>query len=91
MIGNGHEKRIAKIEANCAKLKEQILQLEFQNKKDIVAARKRFDGWDEKIRQRIDYLAKLTGITYEELDNLDIKVQEAGSRLTRPRKRSSRS
>lgn len=90
MRENGHEKKIAKIEANCAKLKEQIMRLECQTKKDIVAAQKRFDEWDDKIRQRIDHIAKLAGITYEELDNLDLKVQDAGKRLSRPRAGSTR-
>jgi hypothetical protein len=89
MQANGHEKRIAKIEANCAKLKEQIMRLEFQNKKDIAAARRRFDEWDAKIRKRIDYIAKLAGITYEELDNLDLKVQDAGRVLATRRKHST--
>lgn len=62
MRENGHEKKIAKIEANCAKLKEQIMQLEFQTKKDIVAAQKRFDEWDDRFRRRLDYIAKLAGI-----------------------------
>ncbi len=36
-----HEKRIQKIEAECVEIKKQILQLEFQNKKDIREFEKR--------------------------------------------------
>jgi fructose-1,6-bisphosphatase len=96
MQQNGHEKRMAKIEANCVKLKEQIMQLEFQNKKDIAAAQKRFDErqkradeWEDKFRTKLDHIAKLAGLTYEELDNLDLKLQDAGKRLSLPRKRST--
>lgn len=90
MNPNGHEQRIAKIEANCVKLKEQIMQLEFQNKKDIVAAQKRIDAWEIKFREKLDFVIKLAGIPYEELENLDLKVQDSGRRMTIPRKRATR-
>lgn len=96
MQQNGNDRRIAKIEANCVKLKEQIMRLEFQNKKDIAAAQKRFDErqkrsdeWEDKFRKKLDHIAKLAGITYEDLDNLDLKLQDAGKRLSLPRQRST--
>lgn len=90
------DKKIKKIETETAELKRQIMQLEFQNKKDAVTARKRIeaaekrtDDWENRWRKQIDHIIKLVGITYEELDNLDLKLQETGRHLVRPRKSST--
>jgi hypothetical protein len=89
MTPGEHEEHIRKIQAETEEIKRQILQLEFQNKKDIAAAQKRFDAWDEKITKKLNHIAQLVGITYEELDNLDLKTQEAGKRLSRHREHST--
>ena len=41
MTDSTHEKRIKKIEAECVEIKKQIMQLEFQNKKDLRELEKR--------------------------------------------------
>ncbi len=100
MPETAHEKRLKKIEAETLEIKKQIMQLEFQHKKDIVAADKRIEAsekrfeetkrvheeWDSMMTKKIQHIAQLVGITYEELDNLDLKVKEAGQVLSKPRK-----
>jgi len=95
MQQNGHEKRLAKLESETAQIKKQIMQLEFQTKKEVkeaqrqsAQAKREFEERDRQIQARFDYLAKLTGITYEELDNLDSKVTNAGRILSREREHS---
>jgi 23S rRNA maturation-related 3'-5' exoribonuclease YhaM len=89
-----HEEKIQQIELEMTEIKSQILKLEFRHKKDIVEAQreikeaeKRFNERDEKIQRRIDYVAKLAGITYEELDLLDEKLVRTGQVAVSPRKR----
>lgn len=73
-----HKERLRKIETETEKIKQQIMQLEFQHKKDAV-----------EIRKIIKHVAKLVGITYDELDKLDFKLQETGRHLSKPRERST--
>ncbi len=89
-----HEEKIQQIELEMTEMKSQILKLEFQHKKDIMEAekdiaeaQKRFNERDEKIQRRIDYVAKLAGITYQELDLLDEKLVRTGQVAASPRKR----
>ena len=65
------------------------MQLEFQHKKDVVDAKREADEADKRIQRSIDHIAKLVGITYEELDLLDEKLQKTGRYLTLPRERST--
>ena len=90
-----HEENIKKIRTETEEIKRQIMKLEFQHKKDIVEARKRSAELDKLIKENIEqttkqikYVAKLAGITYEELDNLDFKLQETGRHLIEPREHS---
>ena len=89
MPESAHEKRLKKIEAETVEIKRQIMRLEFQQKKDLAVAKKDFEERDKQIQKRLDHVAKLAGITYEELDNLDLKVQEAGLKLGQPRQHST--
>ena len=89
MTESAHEKRLKKIEAETVEIKRQIMRLEFQQKKNLAVAKKDFEERDKQIQKRLDYVAKLAGITYEELDNLDLKVQEAGLKLSQPRQHST--
>ena len=84
-----HEKSINKIRSETEAIRLQIMQLEFQHKKDIVEADKQFKKSNEQITRQIKHIAKLVGITYEELDNMDLKLQETGRYLGQPRKRST--
>lgn len=70
-------------------LREQIMQLEFQHKKDVVEAKRQFKESNDQITKQVKHIAKLIGITYEELDNLDFKTREAGRQLSKPRKHST--
>jgi hypothetical protein len=84
-----HNKRLQAIELDTEKLRRQIMQLEFQLKKDIVEANKQFKESNDQITKQIKYIAKLAGITYDELDKLDFKISEAGRQLSKPRERST--
>lgn len=90
MAQKDYEKEIQGIRTETEKIKREIMKFEFQYKKDLAEARKEFQGRDEQIQKRIDYLAKLAGITYEELDLLEFKLQETGRVLARPREHSKR-
>lgn len=96
MTDANHEKRIKKIETEIVELRKQIMQIEFVSKRDHAAAqreheaaKKEFDANDKKIQKRIDYIAKLAGITLDELDLLDEKIRTSGRGLAQPRKRST--
>ncbi len=82
-----HEEKMQQIELEMTEMKGQILKLEFRHKKDLTEAEKRFNERDEKIQRRLDYVAKLAGITYEELDLLDDKLVRSGQVAASPRKR----
>lgn len=90
-----HEKRLKKIEAETLEIKKEIMQLEFQHKKDHITAQKEADQRQKEADERakrmdlhLKHLSKLMGITYEELENLDSKIQNAGQILARRRKPS---
>lgn len=82
-----NENKIERLELETVELKNQLLKLEFQHKKDIVETEKRFNERSEKIQRQLDYITKLAGITYQELDLLDEKIIQGGQILTSSRKR----
>jgi uncharacterized protein (DUF1919 family) len=82
-----HETKIQQIELEMTEIKSQILKLEFQHKKDIKEAEKRFDDRNDKIQRQLDYITKLAGVTYQELDLLDEKLVRSGQVAASPRKR----
>ena len=83
-----HEARLGKIEAETEEIRRQMMQFEFQNKKDIAEADRRFDASHNRTQKQIDHLVKLIGLTYDELDEIDATLTETGIVLTRPRKRA---
>ena len=89
MTDNGHKKRIDDIETETGEIKRQLMRLEFEHKKDIVEARRKADETEARIQRGIDHLIRLMGISYEELDLLDEKLQKTGRYLTIPRERST--
>jgi len=96
MTDNGHKKRIDEIKAETEEIRRQIMKLEFQHKKDIVEANreaakadKRFNERQDNMQKHLDYITRLAGVTYEELDLLDEKLQKTGRYLTLPRERST--
>ena len=86
MTSAEHEERLRKIEAETEEIKRQMMQFEFQNKKDIADAERRFDERQQAMDAKIDHLIKLAGLSYEALDEIDATLTEAGVVLTRPRK-----
>jgi proline dehydrogenase len=97
-----HEETIRKIRAETEEIKRQMMQFEFQHKKDIAEADRRFEAnYDrtqkqidhliarsDQTQKQIDHLVKLIGLTYDELDEIDATLTETGIILTRPRKRA---
>jgi multidrug resistance efflux pump len=91
---NNHQEKLNQIEAECREIKRQILQLEFQTKKDIakhkkemVEFKKEWDIRDRQIQLHLQHLSKLAGITFEELDAMDDRLTAAAVPLSRSRKR----
>lgn len=85
-----HEKRIQKIEAECVEIKKQILQLEFQHKKDIREFEKqsqsqteKYDREWERTKKHLRHLSQLAGITFEQLEELDERLESASVSLSR--------
>ena len=83
-----HEERLRKIAAETEEIKRQMLQFEFQHKKDIADAERRFEKWQVYSQKQMDHLIKLVGLSYDELDAIDATLTETGIVLTRPRKRA---
>lgn len=89
-----HEKRIEKIEAECVELRKQILQLEFQHKKDIrefekysqVQTQKSDKEW-ERTNKHLRHLSQLAGISFERLEELDERLESASISLSRKGKK----
>ncbi|MEO6050994.1 MAG: hypothetical protein ABIP78_06645 [Pyrinomonadaceae bacterium] len=90
-----HEERLRKIAAETEEIKRQIMQVEFQHMKDTADADRRFETWNKAMtakqdhtQRQIDHLVNLIGLTYDELDEIDATLTEAGVILTRPSKRA---
>ena len=102
MTDAAHEEEIRAIRSETEKIRQQIMQLEFQHKKDIVESDRRFDQRMTRLeaaaansqkriefnQKQIDHLIKLVGFTYDELDSIDATLTETGVVLSRPRKRA---
>ena len=84
---NNHQKKLNQIEADCSEIKRQILQLEFQHKKDMVDYKKESELRNRQIERHLRHLSKLAGITFEELDAMDDRLTSAAEPLSRSRKR----
>ena len=76
-----------------AELRRQILQLEFQHKKEIAEIRglqaktenqlARVSQLQMGTQQQLDHITQLTGFAFEELKLSDQKMREAGEILSR--------
>ena len=60
-------------------LRRQILQLEFQHKKEIAEIRE----IQAKTQRQLDHITQLTGFAFEELEFNNQKMQDAGEILSR--------
>ncbi len=84
---NNHQEKLNQIEAECREIKRQILQLEFQTKKDMADLKKESELRNRQIELHLRHLSKLAGITFEELDAIDDRLTSAAVPLSRSRKR----
>jgi len=84
---NNHKEKLNQIEAECREIKRQILQLEFQTKKDMADLKKESELRNRQIELHLRHLSKLAGITFEELDAIDDRLTSAAVPLSRSRKR----
>lgn len=76
-----------------AEIKQQILQLEFQHKKEMVEIRKLQETTEKRLdyisrlqdrtQKQLDHITKLTGIAFDEFEFYDQKMQDAGEILSR--------
>ncbi len=94
-MDNNHEEKIKAIKTEIAEIERQIKHLEFQHKKDMTEANRRFEQYSESIKKdnaatakHLKHLSQLAGITFEELDELDNRLEGASVSLSRKNKRS---
>lgn len=76
-----------------AEMRKQILQMEFQHKKDISEMREshqknedtieRILRSQERTQKHLEYITQLTGIAFEDLDFQSQKISDAGDALSR--------
>lgn len=67
-------------------LQRQILQLEFQHKKEIAEIRElqaKTDFRLDRIAGQLDHITQLTGFAFQEMEFNNQKLQDAGEALTR--------
>jgi len=84
---NNHQEKLNQIEAECREIKRQILQLEFQTKKDMADLKQESELRNRQIELHLRHLSKLAGITFEELDAIDDRLTSVAVPLSRSRKR----
>ena len=75
-----------------AEIRRQILQLEFQHKKDISESRKLQETTEKRLdyisklqvrtQKQLDHITKLTGIAFDELESHNSKMKGAGEILS---------
>lgn len=67
-------------------IKREILQLEFQHKKEMAEIRDVQSKTDlrlDRIARQLDHITQLTGFAFEELQFNDKKLKDAGEVLSR--------
>ena len=77
-----------------AEIRRQILQLEFQHKKDMVEMRESQEKLQARIDQRLDYvgrhlehISQLTGYAFEEIRDIDDRLVSASNSLASKKKK----
>lgn len=76
-----------------AEIRKQILQMEFQHKKDIAELRESYKKNEdtierilqsqERTQKHLEYITQLTGIAFEDLEFQSQKMSDAGDLLKR--------
>ena len=76
-------------------IKKEIMKLEFQHKKDIVEADRRFNerfdriqaqieeihNIEKRTQARLEHITKLTGITFDTFANIESRIENAANAL----------
>ncbi len=85
-----HEERINQIEAETFEIRREMSQYEFLAKKEEVERKKELDQMrreseirNEKIEKHLRHLSSLAGITFEQLDEMDNRLQSASVSLAK--------
>ena len=85
-----HQERINGIEAETSEIRRQMSQYEFQAKKEEVERKKELDKMrreseirNEKIEMHLRHLSSLAGITFEQLDGVDYRMDSASVSLAK--------
>ena len=89
-MADQHQESISRIEAETAEIRRQMSQYEFLAKKEEVERKKELDQMrreseirNEKIEIHLRHLSSLAGITFEQLDELDYRLQSASVSLAK--------
>lgn len=89
-MADQHQESISRIEAETAEIRRQMSQYEFLAKKEEVERKKELDQMrreseirNEKIEKHLRHLSSLVGITFEQLDELDNRLQSASVSLAK--------
>lgn len=88
IVNEKFNERFETIEQTLKYIADSQAKSEWLHKQDQIARRK-FEEESEKhwkrTKKQLDYLAKLTGITFEEIEFQEQKLQNAGDSLKRKR------
>ena len=89
-MADQHQESISRIEAETAEIRRQMSQYELLAKKEEVERKKELDQMrreseirNEKIEKHLRHLSSLAGITFEQLDELDYRLQSASVSLAK--------
>lgn len=89
-MADQHQESINRIEAQTADIRRQMSQYKLLAKKDEVERKKELDQMrresevrHEKIEKHLRHLSSLAGITFEQLDELDNRLQSASVSLAK--------
>ena len=93
MENNQHQERLNQIETEIFEIRREMSQFEFKAKKEEVVRKKEIDKLrakseesNEAIRNHLRHLSTLAGITFEGLDEMDVRLESASVSLTRKNK-----
>ena len=95
-----HQERLKQIETEIFEIRREMSQFEFKAKKEEVERKKEIDKLrkesevrraqgeksNEAIRNHLKHLSTLAGITFEQLDEMDFRLESASVSLARKNK-----
>ena len=97
MENNQHQERLKQIETEILEIRREMSQFEFKAKKEEVERKKEIDKLrkesdvrrtqsEESIRNHLKHLSALAGITFEQLEEMDLRLESASVSLARKNK-----